>query len=293
MNLQSVQVTVYEMNKELNIDIEGPWTTAIFFEVPLLAIVNEIYFKHQKVNKKKASDNLIKFCTEMENLKFSDFGTRRRFSKKWQEICVKHANDKGILSGTSNVFLAMKYKIKPVGTMAHEWLQIFQVLSRDIRNFQKDALNEWMLTYRGKLDTALTDIIGIDAFLKDWDSFFADNYSCLRHDSGCPFEFIQKVKEHYNDNLLFHKYPILLFSDGLTPKTCLDIKSRYPGDMIRFGIGTNFTNNVGLEPLQIVIKLNKVNGQNVIKLSDSPGKVMCEDKNLIYTLKQTFNLKGY
>ncbi len=291
INLNDVQVMVYDIDGELHIDIEGKWATAILFEVPCLSIVNELYFREQKVSKKIAKDNLAKFIKEMGNIKFVDFGTRRRFSKVWQDRCVFKALEAGILTGTSNVLIAKEFGITPVGTMAHEWLQAFQVLSSEIEDFQKDALNHWMLTYRGKLDTALTDILGIDAFLNDWDAMFSKNYSCLRHDSGSPFEFIDKVCGWYNSQKL--EYPKLLFSDGLTPKTCLDIYAYMGTRKCAFGIGTNFTNNCGVEPLQIVIKLNKVNGRNVIKLSDSPGKVMCEDKNLIYTLKETFNLKGY
>lgn len=296
INLNDVQVMVYDIDGELHIDIEGKWTTAILFEVPVLAIVNELYFKTQKISKKVAEQNLKTFVNEMDKIRFVDFGTRRRFSKDWQQHCLEEASKSGILISTSNVLFAKAFGYKPVGTMAHEWLQAFQVLSSELKDFQKDAFNHWMLTFRGKLDTALTDILGIDAFLNDWDGFFAKNFSCLRHDSGSPFKFIEKVRHWYIDNKTSCGGIKFLFSDGLTPKVCQEIKKHCNeifGIEALFGIGTNFTNNCGVEPLQIVIKLNKVNGRNVIKLSDSAGKVMCEDKNLIYTLKETFNLKGY
>lgn len=318
VDLKTVSVNVYEFGGELHIDIEGRMDVAIFFEVPLLAIVNEVYFKHQKVCKKKAVENLTKFVKEMHGdgelfssnsiTRFADFGTRRRFSKKWQAKCIAEAQSAGILTGTSNVMYAKMFNIKPVGTMAHEWLQLFQAITPNLRDFQKEAFNQWMLTYRGKLDTALTDILGIDAFLRDWDEMFMKNFSTLRHDSGSPFAFCVKVMKKY---IAHRKYDYecanvnLLFSDGLTPKLCKEIKEYI--DPIRsvtssandgkfrarclFGIGTYFTNNCGVEPLQIVIKLAKVNGQEVLKISDSVGKAMTTDSQLSYKLTEVFNLK--
>ena len=201
--------------------------------------------------------------------------------------------NEGIITGTSNVLMAMETGLKPVGTMAHEWLQAFQALSPMLEDFQIDALNSWMLTYRGKLDTALTDIVGIDAFLDDWDSFFMDNYSSLRHDSGCPFKFIDKViKKYVGNDRTGSDIPRLLFSDGLSPALCRKIKNYCKANWVNyaFGIGTNFTNNTSAEALQIVIKLTKVNGQNVIKLSDSKGKRMNDDANMIHRLTETFGL---
>jgi len=293
INLNDVNVMVYDVDGELKIDIEGKWVPAILFEVPVLSIVNELYFaeetKHKPFYGKK---RLLNFFKEMNGVRFTDFGTRRRFSRKWHENCIEEGIKEKTLIGTSNVYFARKYGIKPVGTMAHEWLQAFQALSGDLKDFQKDALNHWMLTYRGKLDTALTDIIGLDAFLKDWDGFFAKNYSALRHDSGCPIVFMNKVIRWYQAKNL--PIPRLLFSDGLTPKTCHDIVGASGGiTSPLFGIGTNFTNNCGPEPLQIVIKLAKVNGEDVVKISDSAGKAMSDNKIGMYQrLKETFNLKG-
>ena len=297
INLQDVSVSMYDFNGELQIDIEGSWATAILFEVPVLAIVNEIYFKNMTIDKKDMEKRLDKFLSEMivGQMVFTDFGTRRRFSKTWQKRCIRKAMNEGIITGTSNVLMAMETGLKPVGTMAHEWLQAFQALSKNLEDFQTDALNSWMLTYRGKLDTALTDIVGIDAFLDDWDKFFANNYSGLRHDSGSHFDFVDKVEEWCYKKLgicAYQHFPRLLFSDSLTPEVCAKIKQycQYRSFHYAFGIGTNFTNNTKYEALQIVIKLTKVNGQNVIKLSDSKGKRMSDDTNLIHRLTETFGL---
>ena len=292
VRLYETNVAVFDRDGVLNIEIEGPWFPSILYEVPVLAIVNELYFKG-KGSEAVGQKNLFQFIKDTP--KFIDFGTRRRFSKKWHEYVFNQAYKEIKCTGTSNVFLAKKHGLIPAVTMAHEWLQAFQALSRDVMSFQKDALTHWMLTYRGKLGIALTDIIGIDAFLKDWDPFFAKNYHSLRHDSGDPIKFMHKVEKWYRERGL--PFPALLFSDGLDAASANKIKSHagykfnYPG-YIKFGIGTHFTNNCGEEPLQIVIKLAKVNGQPVVKLSDSPGKVMCEDQEFIKRIRMAFNLKG-
>jgi nicotinate phosphoribosyltransferase len=295
IDLNDIHIAIYDRNNELNIDVEGRLDIAVFAEVPILAIVNEIYFKHQKVDMKEARLRLDIFNIDCENLgvSFVDMGTRRRLSKKWHETCIKSCKN---LSGTSNVFFAMKHNLKCFGSMAHEYLQAFQVLSHNLRNFQIDALNNWLLTFRGKLSTALSDCIGIDAFLNDWDDFFKNNFNTIRHDSGSPFEFIDKVLSHYGESEAEEPNLELLFSDGLTPKTCDDIfrymlTTNHPFIDVKFGIGTYFTNNTGIEPLQIVMKLTKVNGSPVAKISDSKGKGMCEDSAFEKRLKITFGLK--
>lgn len=297
MNLHEVSVSVFERDGELNIEIEGPWFPAILFEVPVLSIVNELYFK-DKGSKELGQSILFQFLKNVP--RFTDFGTRRRYSKKWQEYVFKNAYDlgSGQCTGTSNAMLAKKYNLIPIGTMAHEWLQAFQAISRDIHDFQKDALDHWMLTYRGQLGVALTDIIGIKAFLNDWSPFYAKNYYGLRHDSGDPIDFIEEVHHWYKSKHLDRSLaaPHLLFSDGLDAKKANEIqdylKKKDYGYSCGFGIGTHFTNNCGVEPLQIVIKLAKLNGQPVVKLSDSPGKTMCEDQEFIKRIQTAFQLKG-
>lgn len=296
--LRDCQVSVYQREGELNIDVEGPWCTAIEYEVPVLAIVNELYFKN-KTNHAGQS-NLKKFVSDMQALysdRFIDFGTRRRFSKRWHWTCLNYADKKGILKATSNCLYAHLTNTPVRGTMAHEWIMGFQAISRNLKNFQKDALEHWMLTYRGRLDAALTDTLGINAFLKDWDGLLMKNYSTLRHDSGDPIVFMNKVIHHYK---LCGIVPSLLFSDGLNPEKLRRIYDyfdeiqknyfRIPIHIVPPGIGTFFTNNCGHEPLQIVMKLHKVNGQQVIKMSDTPGKAM-GDEDAANRIIKVFDLK--
>lgn len=296
-NLNNCQVSIFERDQELNIEVEGPWCEAIEFEVPVLAMVNELYFKDIYRLKrdwvtKTANANLAIFLKDMDQLGFVDFGTRRRFSKAWHQKCLRKAVFGRHISGTSNVYFAKHFGLKPIGTMAHEWLMGFQALSRRLIDFQKEAFEHWMLTYRGAFLSALTDVLGIDQFLKDWDMLLMKNYRTLRHDSGDPEIFMAKLGIHYRGN---EEKPRLLFSDGLTPtkfKSILDYaRTHYSSFPITPpGIGTFFTNNCGPEPLQIVMKLHKLNGRHVIKMSDTPGKAM-GDEQAAKRIINTFNIK--
>lgn len=292
INLRDVSVAVYEKDGKLEIEVEGPWIPAILFEVPVLSIVNEVYFRGRG-DKKIAEKNLNNFLYGVP--KFYEFGTRRRRSGVWQKHVIEKGIQAGKVYGTSNAWIAKENGMEPIGSMAHEWLQAFQAISRDLRSFQTDALEHWMLTYRGKLATALTDVIGIDAFLKDFDPLLAKNFTALRWDSGCPFQFIDKVKKKYLE--LRIGLPIMWFSDGLDDKRAVEIQSyanaNGAGQYTFPCIGTFATNNWGDEALQIVMKMVKMNGQEVIKISDTPGKRMNADSNAMYRLVKTFNLKGY
>jgi nicotinate phosphoribosyltransferase len=284
-NLKDVSVSVFDRDGELHIEIEGPWFPAILFEVPVLAIVNEVYFKG-KGKRVEAQKRLVKFLGNTPP--FYEFGTRRRRSFAWQEHVVRQTINEGKFLGTSNALIAKQIGVRPIGTMSHQWFQAFQAISRNLRDFQTDALEHWMLTFRGRLGTALTDIVGIDAFLRDLDPLIARNFPVLRHDSGCPREFTDKVEDRYNE--LNISKPSLMFSDGLNDRTANDIMLYATGHGFNAysSIGTYATNNWGDEPLQIVIKMMKLNGQDVVKISDTPGKRMSDNNNVTYRLLHTF-----
>ena len=195
--------------------------------------------------------------------------------------------------GTSNVYLAKKYDLKPIGTHAHEFFQIFQATNVPLINSQREALQSWTNEYRGDLGIALTDIIGIDAFLKDFDLYFAKLYDGVRHDSGSATEWADKVIAHYEKLGIDPKTKTLVFSDGLDFNKCADLHKIY-GDVINvsFGVGTFITNDFdGITPLQIVMKIVECNGRPVAKISDSPGKGMCEDLEYVSYLKKVFNVR--
>lgn len=294
--------------KKLDITIKGPWLHTILFEVPVLAIINEIYFRHQcqasdeavktgqtslKEKIQLIKDHTLANKPNKKNIsfKFSDFGTRRRFAKDWQDqviaTLVKEIPECFI--GTSNLYFAKKYKLVPVGTMAHEFLQACQALGPRLVDSQKYALEMWTKEYRGRLGIALTDVVGMDAFLNDFDLFFAKLFDGLRQDSGDPINWGEKAIEHYKKLKIHPMSKTLIFSDGLTVPKALEIYQHFYGQArTAFGIGTNLTNDVGFTPIPIVIKMVRCNNQPVAKISDEPGKSMCDDQSYLDYLRQVF-----
>jgi nicotinate phosphoribosyltransferase len=190
--------------------------------------------------------------------------------------------------GTSNIRLSRRYGRKPIGTQAHQLFQAYQVLA-PLKNFQFHALNDWMLYYRGWLAVALTDTVGFDVFLKDFDYLLALAYTGCRHDSGDPFEWCEKLINHYKLLEIDPKEKTAVFSDGLTVDSAIEIYKYFKGAIkMSFGIGTSLTNDLGLKPLNIVIKMVECNNSPVAKLSDSPGKEMCKDEVYVAYLRQLF-----
>lgn len=289
-------------NGEIEISIEGPWLYTILFEVPVLALINELFYKyeqgeHRLTIGRENLTNKIKLVKEYSKTKpflFSDFGTRRRFSAKWHEEVVSILKDElpNVFGGTSNVYLAMKYDLTPVGTMAHEYLQAFQALGGRLIDSQKNALEAWAKEYRGDLGIALTDVIGMKPFLKDFDLYFCKLFDGVRHDSGNPIDWANQMLEHYNKNRIDPKTKRLIFSDGLTFEKAIEINNLFINvTNPAYRIGTNLTHDLGLTPLNVVIKMVECNGQPVAKLSDSPGKTMCKDESYINYLKHVFEVK--
>lgn len=289
----------------LDIHIEGPMVQALMFEIFVLAIVNELYFKRvhseevlaEGERRLQAKLQLLKqYEQQIDDSPFlvSDFGTRRRYSLTWHKHIVEefYQAAPNVFRGTSNVMLAKELGITPIGTMAHEFLQAFQALDVRLRNFQKAALEAWVQEYRGDLGIALTDVVGMDAFLRDFDLYFAKLFDGLRHDSGDPYEWGDKAYAHYQKLKIDSKTKMLTFSDGLDLQRAWDLyqyfKDRFK---VSFGIGTNLTNDMGIKPLNIVLKLVECNGQSVAKISDSPGKTMTDNDTFLAYLRQVFQVE--
>lgn len=289
-------VSVSLVDQELQVEIKGPWFLTIYWEVPLLAIISEVYTEHMPLtNFPSALDDLSRKqrIAEEAGFSFVDFGTRRRFSREWHDLVIENLKYSPNLSGTSNVYLAKKYGLKPIGTMAHEFLAVGQAIDVPLVDSQKKMLQVWAEEYRGDLGVALTDIIGINAFLKDLDLYFAKLYDGVRHDSGSPELWASLMINHYKDLGIDPRTKTLVFSDGLDFNAAARLYRSYK-DMARisFGIGTNLTHDMpGVIPPQIVIKMVECNGRPVCKLSDSPGKTMCEDQDFILHLKKVFGVE--
>jgi nicotinate phosphoribosyltransferase len=291
-------------NGELDISIRGPWLHTILFEIPVLAIVNEVYFRNtQKVpdfieGRKRLDQKVDALHAErLSDLKIADYGTRRRFSRAWHEELLRVLTAKlgtgpqGQLAGTSNALFAMKLGLTPLGTMAHEYLQACQALGPRLRDSQVFGFETWAREYRGDLGIALSDVYGIEPFLRDFDMYFCKLFDGARHDSGDPFNWGERMIAHYRSNRVDPMTKTLIFSDGLTVEKIIALYQQFAGRcQLAFGIGTNLTNDLGYEPLQIVIKMTQCNGQPVAKLSDTPGKGMCDDEKYLAYLRQVFGI---
>ncbi|QNX15947.1 nicotinate phosphoribosyltransferase [Acinetobacter seifertii] len=291
----------------LDIRIEGPMVQAMMFEIFVLAIVNELYFSRIRTDevwaegerRLKAKLELIQQYEKSQQpndppFLVSDFGTRRRYSFEWQKhvVAAFHKTVPHVFRGTSNVLLAKELNITPIGTMAHEFLQAFQALDVRLRDFQKAALETWVQEYRGDLGIALTDVVGMDAFLRDFDLYFAKLFDGLRHDSGDPYEWGDKAYAHYRKLKIDTKTKMLTFSDGLNLPKAWELHQYFKDRFqVSFGIGTNLTNDMGQTALNIVLKLVECNGQSVAKISDSPGKTMTNNDTFLAYLRQVFQIE--
>jgi len=297
---------------EIDITIRGPWLHTILFEIPVLAIVNEVYFRNtQKLpdlmqGRQRLDTKIGQLRAEgLSDLKIADYGTRRRFSVAWHEEVLRVLLAKlgtgqspgnvtgmaGQLAGTSNVLFAMKLGLTPLGTMAHEYLQACQALGPRLRDSQIYAFESWAKEYRGDLGIALSDVYGMSAFLRDFDLLFCKLFDGARHDSGDPFLWGERMIEHYVKNRVDPRTKTLIFSDSLTVPRTIELYQQFKGRcQLAFGIGTNLTNDLGYEPLQIVIKMVRCNGQPVTKLSDTPSKDMCDDPKYLAYLRQVFDI---
>ena len=284
--------------REIDITIKGPWLHTILFEVPVLAIVSEVYNRNvhpqpdldegrRRLAAKIAQANTVRDS----EFRIADYGTRRRFSRAWQDEVVRtlKAGLGAHFVGTSNVRMAMDHGLTPLGTMAHEYLQACQAVGPRLRDSQVFAFNMWAREYRGDLGIALSDVCGMDAFLRDFDLFFCKLFDGVRHDSGDPFEWGEKLIAHYEKMRIDPMTKTMVFSDSLNIPLAIRLFEYFRGRVrTSFGIGTNLSNDMGYEPLQIVIKMTRCNGQPVAKISDEPSKAMDYDPSYVAYLREVF-----
>ena len=289
-------------NGEIDIRVRGPWLHTIMFEIPVLAIVSEVYFRNTQpgldlTEGRRRLQDKIALMKGVHDLKIADYGTRRRFSLEWQREVLQTlqadlgTGPDGQLTGTSNVLFAMELGMRPMGTMAHEYLQACQALGPRLRDSQVFGFEKWAQEYRGDLGIALSDVYGMNAFLRDFDMYFCKLFDGARHDSGDPFQWGERMIEHYQANRVDPRSKVIIFSDGLTIPRCIELHERFRGRIqTAFGVGTNLTNDRGPDALQLVLKMIECNGQPVAKISDTPGKTMVEDEGYLAYLRQVFDL---
>lgn len=280
---------------KLSVVVKGPLFSAMQFEIYLLEIINEVYFRMSfdyEVLRASAAQRLNQKLEAFQNgiytFKFAEFGCRRRLSREWEDVVVRRlVTETDNCVGTSNVYLAKKYNIKPIGTYAHEFVQMYQGIdSIPLAYTNHYAMADWYDEYRGDNGTALTDTITTDLFLLDFNHSMVNNYSGVRHDSGDPYIWGEKILAHYEKYGIDTRTKQLLFSDSLdfdrSQKLYEYFKDRAK---VSFGIGTFCSNDTCEPALNIVIKLQYVNGRPVAKLSDTPDKAMCDDDDYLAYLK--------
>ena len=302
----SSEVGIIQNGDDLDISIEGLWVKTILWEVPLMAIISELYFRYFVMTKQESwsydkriekNDKKMKLF-KTNGLHYADFGTRRRFSYENQKEVVKQMGGKinnENFVGTSNVHFAHKFNVKPIGTHAHEWF-MFHAAKYGYKMADHLAMENWIDVFRGDLGVALSDTFTTEVFFKAFDKKFAKLYDGVRQDSGDPIEFTDKTIAHYKKLDIDPKTKVIIFSDALDPEKALEIKDYCRGKiMCSFGIGTNFTNDVGVKPLNMVIKMTEAKPEGekwmpTIKLSDSLGK-HTGDKKEIEIAKYVLNIK--
>ena len=293
--------TGLEENGELRIVVRGPLFAAMQFEIYLLEIVNEVYFRMKYdynrllASAKERLDRKIEdFRSGKYTFSFAEFGARRRLSGEWEDEVVRRlATETKNCVGTSNVYLAMKYNLIPIGTYAHEYVQMYQGIdSIPLAYTNHYALEDWYDEYKGDNGTALTDTVTTDLFLLDFNRAMVNNFTGVRHDSGDPYAWGEKMIAHYKKYGADPKTKLLLFSDSLNFDKAQQLYDYFKDRAkVSFGIGTFCSNDTEEEALNIVIKLQTVNGRAVAKLSDTPGKAMCRDENYLEYLKRSVDFR--
>ena len=303
------EVFISNEDGELEIYAEGRWANAILWEVPLLAIVNEVYFKHTSNFEELRQTGMERLNAKIETIRevnefsadpisIAEFGTRRRYSKDWQEYVTRELAKAGAIVGTSNVRLARILGIKPIGTMAHEFLCGHLGLVDNIAEAQKRALHVWLQEYDAhNLGIALSDSFTSDAFFRDFGVALSNEFDGIRHDSGDAFEFGRKAINHYRNMGIDPMTKSIVFSDGLNISSAIEIYNAFQGRIkTSFGIGTSITNDLSCEPINIVMKLVGMRRTKdapevpIIKLSDAAGKAI-GNPQMIEAVKNVYRVK--
>ncbi|MBR1703387.1 MAG: nicotinate phosphoribosyltransferase [Lachnospiraceae bacterium] len=285
----------------LTIETTGTWLNTSMYEIPTLAIVNEVYFRMQydydelMASFERRLDEKIKWLADGTYYisTFSEFGLRRRLCADAQDLAVRKLAEadlgKSKFVGTSNVYLAKKYHVTPVGTMAHEWIMCVGQGNHKHNPAYSNwyALEAWVEEYGVLNGTALTDTITTDCFLRDFKLTYATLFSGVRHDSGDPMEWGDKILAHYKALGIDGTTKTLLFSDSLDFKRADEIFRYFEGRAkVAFGIGTYISNDTDVDPLNIVMKTTVCNRQDVAKLSDVAGKGMCKNPDYVHYLQR-------
>ncbi len=301
--LRQLKLPPYDLRQvdgQYELEFSGRWSEAIYWETLALAIINELYYRSQMkklscfqqdvayaIGRLRLAKKIISL-KENPAITFTDFGTRRRFSREWQDYVVKSLIEEirpGQFLGTSNVYLAMKHGVVPMGTSAHEMYMVMagRMFDSDERLYasHNQVLQDWWAEYGYGLSIALTDTYGSDFFFRDMTKEQAENWKGLRQDSGDPINFGLQAIKFYKKYGLDPMSKLLVFSDGLDIDSIIGIADIFKDRIkVTFGWGTNLTNDLGFKPLSLVVKIKEANGHGVVKLSDNLAKAMGESADI-------------
>lgn len=276
------EVLITQEGGDLKVSIEGYWYRTVLWEVPLMAMISELYFIMTGQAPQGVKEKTVEKAKGLVAMKadYSDFGTRRRFSFDVHDEVVGtlRENSGEYFKGTSNVYLAMKHNTTPIGTMPHEWFMYHGALF-GYRAANIKALEAWVEVFQGSLGITLTDTYTTDSFFKSFSLKQAKLFDGVRCDSGDVIEFTEKAIQFYKENRIDPASKTIVYSDSLNLEEVKRIKD-FVGDRVHdtYGIGTYFTNDVGVKPLNIVIKLSAIKANpkgeflQAVKLSDVMGK---------------------
>ena len=298
-DLKLPEYSLIEDEDGFELVFQGPWATAIYWETLALSVITELYYRNLMreftIGKRESVfsegrtrlEEKIRILSENPEIQIVDFGTRRRFSREWQHYVdqtLAEALPKQF-AGTSSTESAMLYGLIPIGTFAHELYMVMSSIMNDseesIRYAHNKVLEDWWSLYGRELSIAVTDTFGSAFFFRDMSPRQARDWKGLRHDSGDPFAFGERAIRFYEFNGLDPREKLLIFSDGLDLTTILGLEQRFRGRIKRsYGWGTNLTNDVGLEPISIVVKAIEADGVPTVKLSDDRSKTTGKEKNI-------------
>ncbi len=295
------EVSIRQEGDQLQVSIEGFWYRTILWEVPLMALISELYYPQNQLERQSDEEVSRIARSKIEKYKemgvaIAEFGTRRRHSYKVHQLIIDTLKQYGggTFVGTSNVHLAHQMQVKPIGTHAHEWF-MFHAARYGFKMANTLGLQHWAEVYRGDLGIALSDTYTTAVFIEQFDKMFTKLFDGVRHDSGDPVEFAKSIITHYERMGVDPRSKTIVFSDALNYEKVSRIASYCKGKIgMSFGIGTNFTNDVGLKPMNMVVKMTETQPEGsqwipVVKLSDEAGK-HTGDETAIRLAKDILNI---
>jgi nicotinate phosphoribosyltransferase len=294
------EVKIEQTGGSLDIFIQGFWYRTILWEVPILCLISENYYNLSALQRENDESVVEKAKQKMDaydqlGVTIAEFGTRRRHSFRVQDLVVGALIGHRGFVGSSNVYLAHVHDTRPIGTHAHEWF-MFHAAKYGFKMANSIALENWTEVYRGDLGIALSDTFTTNEFYQIFDKKFTKLFDGVRHDSGDPVEFANKTIEHYKSLGVDPLSKTIIFSDALNYDKVKNIADHCKGKInCSFGIGTNFTNDVGVKSMNIVMKMTEALPESepwtsVVKLSDEPMKYT-GDPHTIALAKMVLDIK--